>query len=80
MSEATYGESLALLDSLPPRSVVLDCDIDAWQKGDDGLWTCTVRVANTHAMGAESVALMGVLKVIYVGPADMDREVGSRNV
>jgi hypothetical protein len=69
---STYGDSVKLLESLPPRSVVLDCDMDAWQKDDDGLWTCTVRVDNSHAMGAESVALMGLLKVIYVGAPDVE--------
>lgn len=71
---STYGETMKLLESLPPKSVVIDCDQDAWQKDDEGLWTCTVRVANTEAMGAEAVAIMGVLTVIYTGSADVEIE------
>ena len=67
MSTTTHGEMMKLLDSLPPRSVVIDEDQDAWQKDDDGLWTCTVRVDNTEAMSSESVAIMGLLQVAYVG-------------
>ena len=63
----TYGETMKLLESLPPKSVVIDCDQDAWQKDEDGLWTCTVRVDNTENMPADSVAVMGLLIVAYVG-------------